>query len=241
MTRLTISSTIKPPTMTMANERCKSEPMSCDMAAGSRPRAATNMVQVWPRIQSNFPALATRHELVVEIEWAGDVKLFAGTRRTKPLRTLDDLQRLRCLQSLAKDGFPGGDFSNGIGMDHVAAVGQCVAKGNFNAGRAGFQREMLVPNCRCTPVVGDGHDDHRQVEGVGGAVRYLDGAVNSVVVDLRRLKPFEQHRSGDQGSDLFVNDVRGMAGVFDFQGEGESPGFGGTSSQKPLRGERDSF
>jgi hypothetical protein len=38
------------------------------------------------------------------------------------LRTLDNLQGLRCLESLAKDRFPGGDFSNGIGMDHVAAV-----------------------------------------------------------------------------------------------------------------------
>src|SRR5882762_7705246 len=229
MTRLTISSTIKPPTMTMANERCKSEPMSCDMAAGSRPRAATNMVQVWPRIQSNFPALATRHELVVEIEWAGDVKLFAGTRRTKPLRTLDNLQRLRCLESLAKDGFPGGDFSNGIGMDYVAAVGQCVAKRNLNVGCAGFQREMLVANCCRAPVVGHSHDDHSQVEDVGGTVGYLDGSVNSVVMDLRRLQPFEQHRSGDYCPEVLGNRMCGMARVLDFQCDRKSPWLRGSS------------
>src|SRR5437868_2073366 len=38
------SSTIKPPTITMAKGRCESEPMSCDMAAGSNPRVATSMV-----------------------------------------------------------------------------------------------------------------------------------------------------------------------------------------------------
>ena len=43
--------------------------------------------------------------------------------RAKPLRTLRDLQRLRGLESLAKDGFPGGDFSNRIGMDHIGAMG----------------------------------------------------------------------------------------------------------------------
>ena len=45
-----------------------------------------------------------------------------GQGAQKRLRTLDDLQGLRCLESLAEDRFPCGNFSNSIGMDHVAAV-----------------------------------------------------------------------------------------------------------------------
>jgi hypothetical protein len=49
--------------------------------------------------------------------------LRTGGGGQKPLRSLRDLQRLRCLESLAKDGLPGGDFSNRIGVYHVSAVG----------------------------------------------------------------------------------------------------------------------
>ncbi len=80
-----------------------------------------------------------------------------------------------------------------------------------------------------------------QIEGVLGAIGDLDGAVNPVVVDLGRLKPFEQQRSRDHDPELFVSAVRGMAGVFDSQGHVESSWLGGASTQKAFRGQRDSF
>ena len=58
-------------------------------------------------------------------ETASDLRtcLVPARGGQRPLRSLRYLQRLRCLESLAKDGFPGEDFSNGIGVDHVGAVG----------------------------------------------------------------------------------------------------------------------
>ena len=114
------------------------------------------------------------------------------TRAKESLRTLGDLQRVGRLQSLAKDGAPGGNFGNGVSVDYIAAVGQRVTKRNFNAVRAGFQGETFVADCGRSSVVGDGYDDDGEVEGFFGAVRNLNRAVDSVVVDFWRLKPFEQ-------------------------------------------------
>src|SRR5208282_6709997 len=110
-------------------------------------------------------------------------------RSEKPLRTLHDLQRLRALESPAKDGVPAGDFGNGIGMDHIGAIGERVAEGNLKVGSARFQRKMLVADCRRPPIFGDGHDDDGQIEGFGGTIGDLDDAVDPVVADLWRLKP----------------------------------------------------
>src|ERR1017187_7274706 len=179
--------------------------------------------------------------------WSRVLRVASRNRSTtkrkhlRLLRTLHDLQRLRFLQPLAQDGFPGGDFSNGIGMDHIGAVRQRVAKGNLNADRAGFQRKMLVADGRGSSVLGDGHDDHCQIEAVLGTIGDLDDPVNSVVADLGRLKPFEQQRRGHHRLKLLVNGVRGMAGVLDLQGESGNPGTGRASGQQSFWSECDSF
>src|SRR5208282_4411241 len=134
-------------------------------------------------------------------ETTSDLRTRPG--RQKPLRALCDLQRLRGLESLPKDGAPGRYLRDGIGVDYVPAVGQRVAKRNLNVGRAGFEQEMLVANSGCSSVVGDGHDDYGQIEGITRAVGDLDGSVDPVVADPGRLKPFEQQRSGDDQPELF--------------------------------------
>ncbi len=55
---LTRSSTISPPTITIAKGRCESEPMSCDIAAGSRPSVATSIVIMMGRRRREAPSLA---------------------------------------------------------------------------------------------------------------------------------------------------------------------------------------
>ena len=51
-----ISSTaIRPPTITIANGRCESEPMPCDVAAGTRPSEATSIVIRMGRKRSTAP------------------------------------------------------------------------------------------------------------------------------------------------------------------------------------------
>src|ERR1700687_244945 len=122
--------------------------------------------------------------------WLWGRGLCAGGQES--LWTLRDLQGLGRLQSLAKDGTPSGNFGNRIGVDYIAAVGQRVAKRNWNVGSSGFQQEMLVADCRRSPVVGDGHDDDGEIEGVLGAIENLDDAVNPVIADLWKLKPFDQ-------------------------------------------------
>ncbi len=52
------SAPMSPPTMTMANGRCESEPMPCDVAAGSRPRVATSMVIIMGRRRRTAPSMA---------------------------------------------------------------------------------------------------------------------------------------------------------------------------------------
>jgi hypothetical protein len=47
-----------PPTMTMANGRCESEPMACDIAAGSSPRVATSIVIMMGRSRRTAPSIA---------------------------------------------------------------------------------------------------------------------------------------------------------------------------------------
>jgi hypothetical protein len=69
-----------------------------------------------PSLHIEFPVL------IHMLAFFDEFQLRHGRARNA-LRTLDDLQRLRCLESLAEDRFSGRDFSNGIGMDHVAAVG----------------------------------------------------------------------------------------------------------------------
>ena len=44
--------------MTMAKGRCESEPMPCDVAAGSRPRVATSMVIIMGRRRRTAPSMA---------------------------------------------------------------------------------------------------------------------------------------------------------------------------------------
>ena len=74
------------------------------------------------------------------------------------------------METLAKDGVPGGNFSNCIDADHVTAVGQGVAKGNFDVGVAGLQREMLVADCCRSSIFGDGYHDDGQIECVLGPI-----------------------------------------------------------------------
>ena len=100
---------------------------------------------------------------------------------------------------------------------------------------------MLIADCGCASVIGDGHDDYGQIEGVMGAIRDYDGAVNPIVLDLGVMQPFEQQRSGDRGVELFVDGVGGMAGVFDFQGDVESSRLGGASAEEAFRGEGDTI
>ena len=64
-------SVIKPPTMTMAKGRCESEPMPCDIAAGSRPSVATSMVIMMGRKPQHrafhgriFDGIAARAQLI---------------------------------------------------------------------------------------------------------------------------------------------------------------------------------
>jgi hypothetical protein len=160
-------------------------------------------------------------------------------RMANPLGALHNLQSLRGLESLAKDGIPGGNFSDGVGMDHVSAVGKCVAEGNLDVGIAGFQREMLVAYGGRSSVVGDGYDDHGQIEGVVGAIGDLEGAVDPIVMDLCRFKPFQQQRGGDYHVKFFVEGVCGMAGIFDFYGQFEGAGLGGASGQQAFGSESD--
>ena len=47
------SAAISPPTMTMAKGRWESEPMPCEVAAGSRPSVATSMVIMMGRRRSD--------------------------------------------------------------------------------------------------------------------------------------------------------------------------------------------
>src|ERR1700687_6026410 len=100
---------------------------------------------------------------------------------------------------------------------------------------------MLVADRRRSPVVGNGYDDDGQIEVVLGTVGEQDGAVNPVVADLRRLKPLDQQRSGDHDLEILANRVRGMAGIFEFQGKDGSSRHSGASSQQAFRGERDSL
>lgn len=51
-------SATNPPTMTIAKGRCESEPIACDVAAGSRPRVATNIVIMIGRRRRTAPSTA---------------------------------------------------------------------------------------------------------------------------------------------------------------------------------------
>jgi hypothetical protein len=51
-------SAIRPPTITIANGRCESEPMSCDSAAGSNPSVATSIVIMMGRSLKTAPSTA---------------------------------------------------------------------------------------------------------------------------------------------------------------------------------------
>jgi len=53
-----IRSQINPPTITMANGRCESDPIACDVAAGSSPSVATSMVIMIGRSRSTAPCMA---------------------------------------------------------------------------------------------------------------------------------------------------------------------------------------
>src|SRR6266851_10048468 len=71
MTKLTMSSTIRPPTMTMANGRCESEPISCERAAGKSPSVATSMVIMMGRRRSSAPSLAACRGSMPRVHAAG--------------------------------------------------------------------------------------------------------------------------------------------------------------------------
>ena len=49
---------IRPPTITIANGRCESEPMACESAAGSSPSVATSMVIMMGRSLRTAPSIA---------------------------------------------------------------------------------------------------------------------------------------------------------------------------------------
>src|SRR5579863_6658469 len=49
---------IRPPTITIANGRCESEPMACDNAAGTRPSVATSIVIMIGRKRRTAPSTA---------------------------------------------------------------------------------------------------------------------------------------------------------------------------------------
>ncbi len=49
---------INPPTITMANGRCESEPMACETAAGISPRVATSIVIMIGRKRNTAPSIA---------------------------------------------------------------------------------------------------------------------------------------------------------------------------------------
>ena len=51
-------SEMSPPTMTMAKGLCESEPIECDIAAGSSPRVATSMVIMMGRNRNTAPSTA---------------------------------------------------------------------------------------------------------------------------------------------------------------------------------------
>src|ERR1700747_1110109 len=52
------SAPISPPTMTIANGRCESEPIPCESAAGSKPSVATSMVIMIGRSRTPAPSMA---------------------------------------------------------------------------------------------------------------------------------------------------------------------------------------
>src|SRR6202044_2827191 len=54
----TTRSAINPPTITIANGRCESEPIACERAAGSSPRVATSIVIMMGRSLSTAPSTA---------------------------------------------------------------------------------------------------------------------------------------------------------------------------------------
>ena len=58
MKMLMAKSAIRPPTMTMANGRCESEPMACEKAAGKSPKVATSMVIMIGRSRRTAPSTA---------------------------------------------------------------------------------------------------------------------------------------------------------------------------------------
>src|ERR1022692_2381426 len=49
---------VSPPTMTMANGRCESDPMACESAAGNSPTVATSMVVMMGRSLKTAPSTA---------------------------------------------------------------------------------------------------------------------------------------------------------------------------------------
>src|SRR5580693_10349457 len=73
-TMLMNSSTISPPTITMANGRCESEPMSWDIAAGKSPKVATSMVIIMGRRRSAAPSFAASRGFMPRVRsWLIDV------------------------------------------------------------------------------------------------------------------------------------------------------------------------
>ena len=55
---LMIKSATRPPTMTIANGRCESVPIPCEVAAGNSPRVATSMVIMIGRSSKTAPSTA---------------------------------------------------------------------------------------------------------------------------------------------------------------------------------------
>src|SRR5262249_40555178 len=55
---LSKSAPTSPPTMTIANGRCESEPIPCDTAAGNNPSIATSIVIMMGRNRSTAPSIA---------------------------------------------------------------------------------------------------------------------------------------------------------------------------------------
>src|SRR6202451_1094294 len=100
-------------------------------------------------------------------ETEAQTRAAAGVRLVyPPLWPNHDLQWLRSLESLAKDCVSRGDFSDGIRVDHISAVGQRVAKGDLKVSCARLQRKVFVADGRRSSVFGDGDDHDGQIEDV---------------------------------------------------------------------------
>ena len=123
------------------------------------------------------------------------------------------LQRPRRLQALAQNVVAGRNFRDHIGVDHISPVGQCVAERDRKICGSRFQWETLVADSRGAPILSDRDDYYGEVKFVFGAIGNLNRTVNSVVVDLGCIEPFEDQRADNRRLKAFLYRMRRMTRI----------------------------